>query len=422
MRTQRRVCWVTLLPLLVTCTGGNLSAADPPQAPGPDDLNARLNALQQQVNALKAQVQQDQDQTQALSTTVGKLSDGQQVDSSFNFGGYGQIEGDLVRFQGHEETAVFQPIFGYSYKDDFLFIGEMNLVAGQTPQLTQAWFAYTALPHVTIEIGMFPLPFAAYSERLSPAWINKFASAAPTSYADAYGLFSGDQTDIGAPLRGDIPLGSMRGDYSLFVTAGPTYTAGDGTDDRLSFGNNLGPTHVPPTIGARIGLLPEASHEIGISAMNGRISNNVPAAANVQYPGLAYDVSDRREFSAYAIDAEYHTGGFVLRGEIDKVDFDNSAGIRERTQGGYVQASQRMRFLGGWLAGFEPVIRAGAVTRNIPLPSTDHNGNPTQIGNIKELDLGLNYYFTNYIRSTLMALGHNDHELDQVSFVTTFAF
>ena len=422
MRTSYRLSWACLLPLTVVGIGVDLAGADAPDAASGDAVNNRMNALQQQLDALKSQVQQDQTQSQSLAAAIERLDAESQVDSSFNFGGYGLVEADYLRYQGHALMAQFQPIFSFAWRDDLLFVGELNAVSGNGVNLTQAWVAYTGLEQVTIEIGMFPLPFAAYSERLSPAWINKFASAPPPSYGAAYGLTAADQTDLGAQLRGSIPLGTMSGNYSVFVTAGPSYTNGDGTDDRPSFGNNLGPDHVPPTIGMRFGLRPETNCEIGISAMNGRIANNVPAAGNVIYPGATYAATDRREFRAVAIDADYHLGGFVLRGEISKMDYDNSAGYRVRSQGGYAQASQRLTFLGGWLSGFEAVLRSGAVTRNIPLPSTDHNGNPTTIGNITELDCGVNYYFTNYIRSSLYFLCHNDHELDQASFVTTFAF
>lgn len=73
MRPHRRVCWATHPTLMAICAGGLLSAAAPPQAPSPDDLNARLNALRQEINALESQAQQEQDRTQAFTDSAGAV-------------------------------------------------------------------------------------------------------------------------------------------------------------------------------------------------------------------------------------------------------------------------------------------------------------------------------------------------------------
>jgi hypothetical protein len=438
------------LPLLLVGGGARLCAAEDAgtataAAPAPaGDLASQLDALKKQVDALSAQVQNQSDQQDTLAAKVDKNAAERDVDTSFAFGGYGLVEGDYLRWQGHTETAQFQPIFTYSYKDDLLFVGEMNLQTGQDPELTQAYLCYTKMSHAVIELGMFPLPFAAYSERLSPSWVNKFASAPPPSYGEAFGVFSADQTDVGAQVRGDVELPALRANYTVFVVAGPTYNASDGSDDRLAFGNNTGPTKVQPTVGTRIGIIPMTGLEIGLSGMRGEIANNVPAynagsagqldptqglislpsapSGNVQNPNAVYNQTDRRQFFGLGIDADYHVGSFVVRGEAIKVDLDDSAGVRVRSQGFYLQASDHLGFLTGWLGGFEPAIRIGAVTRNVPLDSVDHHGNPKQIKDVKELALGVNYYFASNIRSSLFVIGHNDPELDQASFVTTYGF
>jgi hypothetical protein len=435
----------TAIPLLLVSTEAWTMAADQaPADPSPtgnsdQTLLKRIESLEQQLSSLRSDLKQTDATTSQLNSRLEKQEAESHTDNAFSFGGYGLFDATMQKDVGHSMTAQFQPIFAYSYREEFLFIGEMNLDTTGTTELTQAYMAYTNFSHVIVEVGKFPLPFAAYSERLSPAWVNKFSDSAPAPYDEDFGLFASDQADIGAQIRGDIPLsGNAKINYVAFLTSGPSYNATDGSDDRLSFASNTGTSKVPPTIGGRIGFLPMPSYEIGVSAMTGHINNNVesgdpanPAAGGnikVLYGNAPmYDRTDSRSFSAYAVDGEYHSGGFVLRGELIKVDFDDSTNERVKTQGGYAQASQRLTFLSGWASALEPTIRGGAVVRTQALLTTGDDGSGNTITvesrrNVQEVGLGLNYYFSSYIRSSLFVLGHNDHDLDRVTFTTTFAF
>jgi hypothetical protein len=293
------------------------------------------------------------------------------------------------------------------YGESLLFVAELNADQDGVG-LGQAYIAFTSLPHMTIAAGLFPIPFGVYSERLSPSWVNKFAALAPTPYSDDYGVFAGDQSADGVQVRGDVPLaGKAKATYHLFVVMAPTYGAPDAGDPdaRLSFGAADG-NHVPPTVGARVGLLPMQGTEIGVSAMTGRI-------VNTQTIDPAIDTSARRSFAAFDIDAEYHIGEAVLRGEYVRVDYQDPAGLRQHSQGAYLQASHQLTALGGWWQHFEPVVRIGRVQR-----SAVDNG----YQDVSECGVGMNYYFTPFIRSSLVAVYHNVHRLDQISLVTSFAF
>ena len=72
-----------------------------------------------------------------------------------------------------------------------------------------------------------------------------------------------------------------------------------------------------------------------------------------------------------------------------------------------------MTSLQGWLSGFEPTIRIGRVQRSVV-----DNG----YQDVNELDIGVNYYFTSYIRTSLMGFDHSVHSLDQVVLNTTFSY
>ena len=410
------------------CAGGIAAESEPADGAG-KALLMRIDALEQQLKTVQGELVQGASSSAALSARVDKQQAESEVDNAFNFGGYGLFD-YTYQHSGHSLTAQFQPIFTYAYRERFLFVGELNLDNTGTVKLTQAYMAYTGMAHEIVEIGAFPLPFAVYSERLSPAWVNKFADSAPAPYANDFGLFAGDQADFGGQVRGDIPIGdNSKLNYVAFVTSGPSYNAVDGSDDRLAFATNTGRNKVPPTVGGRIGYLSMPSHEMGFSAMTGHINNNVASAGNIKVLAGAptYDQVDPRAFTAYAFDMEYHTGGFVLRGELLKVDFDDSTGQQVRSHGGYAQMSQRCTFLKGWANGFEPVLRGGAVVRNQPLlaAGVDGSGNPTVVEvrhNVQEVGVGINYYFTSYIRSSLFVLCHNDSDLNAATFTSTFAF
>jgi hypothetical protein len=424
-----------------------IAPATPAPAPAPGgaaspDIQRQLDELRSQLQDLRAQVADQRATTTALTAKSDAADNG--GESGFNFGGYATIGIDDLRYQGADENVAFNPLITYAWRDDVLFTGQLALSTQDAPQLAKAYIAYTGFEHVVVELGLFPLPFGTYSEREAMDWINPFADAPPPTYGEAYGVFSADQSDVGVQLRGETELGGLRATGILFAVAGPTYNASDGSDDRLEFGANSSTSKTPPTAGARIGVFPIPGGELGVSAMFGAITNNVPAynagnpgqldptqglivppvapSGNAFNPDATYDQSNRRDFFGYAIDAEYHRGGLTLRGEGLLLNLDDSAGQRLRTKGFYVEAAERMDFLSGWLAGWEGVLRAGAVYRNLPLWITDYHGNPATITDIRELDAGVNYHFSGTIRSSLFVLIHSDHMLDQASFVTTIGF
>ena len=423
MAYARHTVSATLILLAGFATGAMAEEQTPQTADQLAALKQRIDALEQQIKLLQesAQIQVQSPPAgaavtappvtsaaeSALEARVWKLEAEGQTDNGFSVGGDGDVTVTRQKGLGYTASADFNPIFLFSSKDTFLFVAELNATQNGVG-LGQAWVAYTALSHVIIEAGYFPIPFGAYSERYSPTWINKFSNLAPTPYNEDYGVFSGDQTIDGAQVRGDWTASTgVRLNYHVFVAAPPVYNGPDNADpdNRLSFGA-VNTTHVPPTVGGRVGFLPQPNAEIGLSAMAGHIINNQTVDPTI-------DDSQRRSFAAVAIDGDYHIQRFIISGEIVRLDYQDPSGARQHTQGGYIEVSRRLSDLTGWQSGFEPTLRTGRMQRSL-----SDNG----FQDVSELGVGLNYYFTSFIRSSLMAIATSAHDEDQISFNSTFTF
>jgi hypothetical protein len=404
---QCRRIGATALVALAGAAG--LSAQD--QAPPPADaaLLQRVEALEQQVSAMKP--------------AVDKLQSEKDVDNSFAWGGYLDLSLDLRRRTstndppGREVGVAFNPILMYGWRDQWLAVAELNVGSSggsTTTDLGQGFIAFTGLPDAVILAGLAPLPFGTFSELFSPSWINKMGEIAATPYDEDFGLFTSDISDQQVQVRGIIDLGDNRRlDWHAFMAQAPTYAMNDGTDDRLSFGGNTGRGHEPPTFGGRLGFQPQPGIEIGASVMGGQILNN----------NLAFTPEDHRRFVAYGFDAEYHVSGAILRGEWIALKYDASDETRVNSQSGYIQLSKRLKELGDFWADVEPVIRVGELRRNQPVTTAAQK-------KINEYGGGLNYYFTSTIRSSLIAdvflvtdeAEVETHDLNRIVFNTTFAF
>jgi hypothetical protein len=412
--------------LVLTGLGSGLMAEDQPAAAPASttdqlhQLQERINALEREVKALQAQPAQTPSPaapaataappattTSSLEARVWKLEADSLTDDGFSIGGVGDVTLTMQKGMGYTASGDFNPIFLYSYKDTVLFVAELNADQNGVA-LGQAWVAYTALPHLVLEAGYFPIPFGIYSERLSPTWINKFSTLAPAPYNEDYGVFSGDQTVDGAQVRGEVAIPTMaKLTYHIFVAAPPTYNGPDNADpdNRLTFGN-LETTHVPPTIGARVGLLPSSNAEIGLSAMSGHIINNQTVDPTI-------DDGARRSFAAMALDGEYRLERVALRGECVRLNYQDPSGARQHSQGLYLQASRRLDDLQGWAGGLEPTMRVGRMQRSL-----SDNG----FQDVSEIGVGVNYYATSFIRTSLMAMAASVHGEDLLAVNTTFTF
>ena len=381
-----------------------------------NQLLQRIEALEKKLGTMDTKPPAGTEYEQRLMKIEGKIEQVREeasavnIDNSFALAGYGTVglmreRGDpgMGGMGGKTFTANFNPIFLYSYQDKFLFTGELEL--GLLPDgdteagLEQAHVTYDLGEHVLFNAGRFLIPFGTFSERLHPAWINKFGMTLPVTYNNSTGIFTGALRDNGLQFRGHAPLGEVsKGTFHAFVTNGPTYVE-VGSDERLSFGKSVDPNRFSPTLGGRLGFLPVPNTEIGLTYMGGKITNATDNA--------------NRQFRAASLDAEYRLGGFEARGEYIDLTHDLDDGDSVKSRGWYAQLSSRLSFLNQSLQAFEGVLRYGNVRRDRVL------GN---FQNVNETSLGINYYHSPFIKSAFSFSNYSTNALDRVDLTTSFAF
>lgn len=145
--------------------------------------------------------------------------------------------------------------------------------------------------YMTLRVGKFLSPFGIYQDRLHPAWINKLPTA-PLGYGHD-GV--GPSADIGVDLRGGVPLGSAKLNYSLYVSNGPQLNDGEeepGEEGQLIY-ENADDNNDNKAVGGRIGLLPFANSalEIGGSFQIGKVGTRDSEFENVAARQFALDLT-----------------------------------------------------------------------------------------------------------------------------------
>ena len=243
-------------------------------------------------------------------------------------------------------NAGFSPIFLWKISDKLFFEGELEL--GLSDQQTDVNLEYAHLTYllndyITIGVGKFLTPFGQFPERLHPAWINKLPDF-PLAFNEDEGLVPFSQ--VGAQLRGAIPIGPTKLLYSAYVSNGPRLNT-DNPDaaGSLEFDNFTDNDH-NKAVGGRIGFLPIPELEVGYSILYEQVHANgaSPNRADVLLQGVD---------ASYAHDIELLKGGIDLRVEwvwshVSKLTYDPTGSLgfgpltfdNERN-GGYVQLGYR---------------------------------------------------------------------------------
>ena len=120
--------------------------------------------------------------------------------------------------------------------------------------LEYANVSYFLNKYITFRAGKFLSPYGIFQDRLHPAWINKLPTAPPGYGHDGVG----PSAELGFDVRGGIPLGSAKMNYSIYVSNGPVLNTGEDEPDEggmLSY-ENADDNNNNKTFGGRIGFLP----------------------------------------------------------------------------------------------------------------------------------------------------------------------
>ena len=280
-------------------------------------MKSRVESLEKELSEIKTilerQVQQSatKEEVQAVKKDIevarSEQSEWKIHDSTVHLGGYGSvgyISGDQRNDRFYQ--ASYSPIFHYTFKDLVMLQAELEIEVeddGDTEialeYMTIDWFMND---YVILQGGKFLSPLGYFRQNLHPSWINKLPTA-PTG-------FGHDQAapiaDVGLQFRGGVPLGdTMFANYSFFVSNGPNELELNEDGDEIEAVETAGATGNEDDnflFGGRIGFVPIANVEIGVSGAFGDV-------------GLEDDGFADRDYDVFGVDAFGRWKGLDLRAE-----------------------------------------------------------------------------------------------------------
>jgi hypothetical protein len=221
-------------------------------------------ALQAEVDTLKTQVKE---------TFPGT--------TKFLLAGYGTAGFTARSGEDPFFDAAFNAIFLWKLTDRLFFEGEMELefedeATDLNLEIAQA--SYLLNDYMTIGVGRFLNPTNFFVERQHMNWVNKLPDK-PLAVYD--GLFP--ESEMGAQLRGVVPIGPTKLEYVGFVANAPgLITESDDFSEigMLDFDNdaNFG-GHV--AVGGHVGFIPIPQLEVGYGIQRSKVGSRDHAVENV---------------------------------------------------------------------------------------------------------------------------------------------
>lgn len=255
---------------------------------------------------------QFQENQQDVTRTTG--------DTKFLLTGYGftgfEMEGDETANFG--ETG-FNPILLWKSSDRLFFEAELELELegeGVELELEYADVSYVLDNYIIIRAGKFLSPFGTFQERFHPAWINKL----PTKPLGFGHESVGPSSELGVELRGGIPLGPSKLNYSLYASNGPRLNTG--RENPMEAGmlefENIEDNNRNKALGGRVGILPlsNSSLEIGGSFQTAVVGDKGdPLYEDVKAKMFAADLN-------YITTLDFLEGSIDIKGQWSGVNVD----------------------------------------------------------------------------------------------------
>ena len=302
-------------------------------------------------------------------------------------------------------AARFAPIFHFQFSDRVLFEGELEIETnadGETEIATEyATIDLILNDYMALVAGKFLSPIGQFRQNIHPSWINKLPTA-PVGFGHGG---AAPLSDLGVQLRGGIPLsGSMRANYALFTSNGPTLLVdGHGDEVELEMETEAASSNADGNFvyGGRIGFLPVPALELGLSGALGKVG----VAEGHAVSDLAAGEPDR-DYTVLGADAVYNLDTLQLRGEFIQQTVGSEAGstIADGEVTGeldftawYAQAAYRLPD-----TKWEGVARIG----DLDTPNAD--------GNRSQWSVGVNYLFANnvIIKAAYTVDDYDDNAID----------
>ena len=280
--------------------------------------------------------------------------------TKFLVAGYGTSTFEAISGEDPFFDATFNAFMLWKLSDRLLFEGEVEWEfedGDTTTNLEIAQASYLLNDYMTIGVGRFLNPMNYFVERQHMGWVNKFPDK-PLAVYD--GLLP--ESDLGAQLRGVIPIGPTKLEYAAFAANAPNLiTSFDdptavGMLDFANTGNFGG--HV--AVGGHVGFIPVPELEVGYGIRRSTVGPRDQAVeAILQSADFNYVRDSNLLKGLIALRAQWvwsHVADFIY-------DADGSEGFGPLTfdnnrNGGYVQLAYRpTKIDNAILKNFEPVVR-----------------------------------------------------------------
>jgi len=343
-------------------------------------------------NEVLAQDQDQADEINQLKEQVKSLKPGK---SRFLLRGYAHAglefheDDDELSFIG----GAFNPLFIYQQSDRLLFEAEVEMGFDDNEfeiGLEYANISYILNETLIVRVGKIYVPFGIFTERLHPAWINKFPNF-PLGYGHD-GILPG--TDLGVEFRGAAHAGNVKYNYSIYAINGPQLDEGDEHEDdigRLVYGRTKD-NNKNKAFGGRVGIFPfhDSSLELGFSAQFSKVGSSNSEYEDVGSNLYAFDLSYIKAIPAMksVIDVKAQVN-FVNVDQADYPDPEDPTGMETFTFNNnsdafFVQGSIRPSFVTSrFFQNLELAVRYS----DIQTPEDA----PWHV-DVDQLDIGLNYW------------------------------
>lgn len=297
-----------------------------------------------------------QEEVESLKADVKGLIPGS---TKFLLAGYGT--GSFIAKSGEDPffDATFNGFFLWKLTDRLLFEGEVEFEFEDeqtTTNLEIAQASYLLNDYITIGVGRFLNPMNYFVERQHMGWVNKFPDK-PLAVYD--GLLP--ESELGAQLRGVIPIGPTKLEYAGYVVNAPgLITAPDDLSQlgMLDFDNDANAGgHV--AVGGHVGFIPIPGLEVGYGIQRSKVGprdhavENLLQSADFNYVNDVTWLKGLINFRAQWVWS--HIGRFVYD-PTGALGFGPVA-FSTNPNGGYVQLAYRPTGFGKILKNFEPVVR-----------------------------------------------------------------
>lgn len=280
------------------------------------ELKAQLRAANEKAEAASAEAEVARAEADTASRTAESVRTASRApaieklpDTIWHIAGYAEAGLVASNAEGQPDTfssGKFNPGFHFQYKDLVIFESEAEITVdseGETDlELEFSQFDLLLHDNVTLVLGKYLSPVGQFQERLHPGWINKLPDA-PAGFGH-----DGVQpaTDVGAQLRGGVPIGGTVLTYVLAAGNGPRGNS-EGGVELEGFG---GDDNDNKSISGRIGFLPVPWLEFGASFLTSRVSGEEGTVEELDplEPTNA-------DFTLWGVDAAYTRASWDVRFE-----------------------------------------------------------------------------------------------------------